>query len=160
MAHILFVDDEIVEPRLDDDPDSDKFYGYMAYYLDELRRKNYVVSECRGVDDALEKLEKRSDYDVAIIDVMMDPGTAFAEADTVNGMRTGVFLAKHINVNWPHIKLILLSNAVSSRPGTPGITTYQELLDTKVCERILFKLDQTPTDLVDSVQDVLQLKGG
>ena len=80
-THILFVEDE----------DSVRTFAVRA-----LKKKGYDVTGCNSAENALEQLEKNTNYDLLITDMVM-PG------------KTGAELAAIVKEKIPSIKVILAS---------------------------------------------------
>ncbi len=94
---ILFCDDEL----------------YLnSAFIDELLLANFEVLQQRRVDGCLEVL-RRERVDLLIIDIMMSPGIALADADTADGRRTGVFLYDRIRQYLSSLPIIILTNVSS-----------------------------------------------
>lgn len=140
MSHsILFVDDEF-------SPDTEADLGsYMSYYVLALRDAGFSVELATTVDEAI-ALRREQSFDLAILDVMMPPGEAFSDEDTMKGIRTGILLAGKLHE--ADLPIILLSNAGENAE------LFAEAVKRGVVERVLFKLDVTPGDLVREVNSV------
>lgn len=131
---ILFVDDEFA-------PDSENQLGsYMSYYELELKECNHLVVRTSTVDEALHLLSANT-FDVAILDVMMPPGIALERFDTANGMRSGLVLARKVHELYPNLRILILSNVAENRGA------FTDLLEEKIIESVLFKLETTPASL-------------
>ena len=92
-ATILLIDDELQSKK--DGPNG----SYMWYYTKALREAGFEVVEVVTPDSALQKLSsKNSKFSLVVVDIMMTPGEAYKNENTLNGLRTGIFLAKNIQV--------------------------------------------------------------
>lgn len=147
MKRLLVIDDEIPVGEIAIGTPTE-LVGYMSYYLQDLRDAGFEVTAAPGTDEALTILDKDHTFDLAIIDIMMPPGETFASDDVARGMRTGILLAQRICKKWPDLPLVILSNIKDER--------HQELIEQKIVRKVLFKLDTTPSELVDYIQEVLQ----
>jgi CheY-like chemotaxis protein len=141
---IFFVDDELI-PGLEE-PDG----HYMWYYTDALKEEGYEVIEAIGTDQAIAEMKSHSDIDLIILDIMMSPGKAFEKEDTMEGLRTGVNLARMLSKEYPKIPILVLTNL---QPGT-----ISDQLNYPTIKRIVHKPDCLPYDCVDMVSEIL--KGG
>jgi CheY-like chemotaxis protein len=109
---ILLIDDEA---GVDMDAPPAEFAGYMWYYLRALLDHGYEVVQATSVDRALEELTRdASRFGLAIVDIMMPPGRAFASEDTRYGLRTGVFLIDRLAVEYPQLPVVVLTNIDNS----------------------------------------------
>ncbi len=136
---ILFVDDEFA-------PDTvDAFGSYMSMYELDLRDANFDVTRSTNVDEAI-LLVKSERFDLAILDVMMPPGDAFKDDDTMKGLQSGLFLARKLRLIESQLPIFLLSNAAENRE------LFGDVLNDNVVDRVLFKLDVTPGNLVQHVE--------
>jgi CheY-like chemotaxis protein len=132
---ILFIDDEFA-------PDTDTHFGsYMSYYEVALKEAGFKVQRANGCDEAL-KIARRQRFDLAILDVLMPPGVSFQDADTKKGLTTGLFLARRLHDGDPSLPIIFLSNAGGNK------SLFEQVLEERVVEQVLFKLDTTPSELV------------
>jgi CheY-like chemotaxis protein len=174
---ILLVDDELdleILRKLEAgtfDSDADDL-GYMSYYYLALRARGYDVDAADGPDQALARLDAVGRdptlaYDLIILDLMMPPGTRIAYSETAGGVTSGIVLAKHIKslsqkpgiVMVSGSPLVMLSNVVPSRPDAPSETTYRELTENGIIERLYLKADWTPESLANAVGEFLQANG-
>jgi CheY-like chemotaxis protein len=141
-SKILIVDDELATA------DAAPHGSYMWYYTQALRDGGFHVSKAQGPDDALEELSsKNKEVDLVILDIMMPPGKAYEKEDTLDGLRTGVFLAKAIQSRRPHLPILVLTNVQNPE-------TLSQLRQIHSVKEILYKPDCTPFDLVDEVQSL------
>ncbi len=137
---ILFADDEFA-------PDNATTLGsYMSYYSLALSDAGFDVIQAVGADQALGLLAA-SQFDLAILDVMMPPGDALRNEDTMDGAFSGAVLAQRIHSEFPGLPIFLLSNA----------NTAHELLISLhaggvVC-KVLSKLEVTPIELADEAKN-------
>ncbi len=150
---ILFVDDELRT--------GSSGQSYMNDYVDELREfGNFDVVTADGPDRALELLSSQAvgrEFQVAILDVMMPPGTQLKR--TSEGVSTGIELAKEIFARWPKIKIVILSNMAAPKSAYGEASTFQGLRKGGVVQEVLFKLDKNPEDLLEVVRDLLKKRG-
>ena len=129
---ILFCDDEL----------------YLnSAFIDELLLANFEVLQQRGVDGCLEVL-RRERVDLLIIDIMMSPGIALADADTADGRRTGVFLYDRIRQDLSSLPIIILTNVSS-------VEVEKKFAAEARC--VLLRKDQClPFELVEEVNAMLR----
>jgi len=139
-SRILIVDDDLT-------PDQDKPNGnYMWYYTRALRDSGYKVVEVVGPDSAKEVLSSEGEsFDLVILDIMMPPGKAYEKADTLNGLRTGILLAKTIQSEYPNLPVLVLTNVQNP-------DTLSQLRQIPSVKRTLCKPDCTPFELVDVIR--------
>jgi CheY-like chemotaxis protein len=141
---ILFVDDAFVPTA------AELAVGYMWYYTKALEEAGFQIVVATGPDEALAILSHDDKgFALVIVDVMMPPGRSFAREDTVDGLRTGVFLAKRLAVLYGGVPVIILTNA-------DPLVMQQHLKDTTNIQSVLAKVVCTPFDLVDEVQALTQ----
>jgi CheY-like chemotaxis protein len=151
MRNVLFVDDEFV-------PDTNEELGsYMSLYAialsekknPESRANEYKLSRASAVDEAL-LLAQDNKYDLIILDVMMPPGLALKDDNTMKGARSGVVLARKLHKLYPATPLFLLSNAAES------LDLFADVVDDGTVARVMFKLEMTPNELVEQVGDFFE----
>lgn len=149
---ILFVDDEPQQGPIE------TIRNYMDYYVLELRESEkcpYEVTVSNSPDDALDQLS-HTRFDLAILDSMMPIGkylTALG-SDAGEGIWTGIPLARVIHEKYPNLPIFLLSNLASKG------SIFEKVLAEGVVARVLFKLDNTPEDLLDAVNKQLATSEG
>lgn len=98
---ILFIDDE--ERHIDS-------------HVQDLRLSGHKVSLLQNVDEALEFFEKNlPQIDLVILDIMMPAGTAFIDVDTMQGLRTGLFVYEKIRQKVSELPVIILTNVSEER---------------------------------------------
>jgi CheY-like chemotaxis protein len=91
---ILFVDDE---PFV------------MRYWFKSLEFHGDEVTACPDADDTLNQLQARP-FALVILDIMMPPNKSYANADTSDGLRTGLFVYHDIRKLYPYMPIIVLTN--------------------------------------------------
>ena len=74
-----------------------------------LRDAGYVVSETTTVDQCV-SLAETERHDLALIDVMMPPGS-FEWRETKGGYASGIALARRLRQIQPDLKIVGMSNA-------------------------------------------------
>lgn len=130
---ILFVDEE---PR------------WVRTYIEALRDADYEVTHATTVDEALVIFRtKMAVIELIILDVMMPPGYAFKDEDTVLGTHTGLFIFEKIREIASHLPIIILTNVTE-----PDVSQF---FQSRSCCWLLRKEDYDPFAVVDKVQDVL-----
>ena|SRR5712691_788518 len=98
---ILFVDDE---PR------------YVDSYVQELKMSGFDVSLQTSADSAFKFLEENKGkteplvLDLMIVDVMMPSGKTLKDANTQDGLRTGVRLYERMRAQLPDLPVLVLTN--------------------------------------------------
>ena len=97
-ARILFVED-------------DPYFANL--YASELRDEGYEVIEASNVDSAL-FLARSCDFEVVILDVMLDPGKFFNIIETQGGHKTGIALARELRDRMPDAKILALTNSLDA----------------------------------------------
>ncbi|HEX3150988.1 MAG TPA: response regulator [Gemmataceae bacterium] len=138
-TNILFVDDEFA-------PDTATEFGsYMSYYELALIEGGYSVTRANDVDAAL-KLVNEQRFDLAILDLMMPAGQAFKDQDTMQGTRTGMLLAEQLRRFFKKMPILILCNSHSAAER------YSSTVEQGIVNKILFKPDVTPLDLVEEVR--------
>lgn len=142
---ILFVDDEFAPEGIDT---AHLLGSYMSYYSLALREAGYRVTCARGVDEAIQQ-SKDNAYDLAILDVMMPPGTALEGESTLEGGISGVLLARRLHDAAPKLAIVLLSNAAKNAER------FSELLNDCIVKQVFFKLEVTPVELAEWVSENL-----
>jgi CheY-like chemotaxis protein len=131
---ILVIDDEARE---------------MDSYVQELRLCGFEVSFFREVDAALEFFgEHMRDIDLLILDIMMPPGNAFKDENTLRGLRTGLFFFERVRSSVPEVPTIILTNV-----SDPHIAARFEHAANCLYLR---KEDYLPFELAEEVRYVLQ----
>ncbi len=128
---VLLVDDELLP---------------MQYYVRSLTRVGCRVEHIVKSDEALAYARAHAnEIDLIVLDLMMPPGNAYANVDTDQGLKTGLFLLRDLRQIFPSLPVIILTNVSNSE-------TLSELPhDVKVCQ----KLDTPPSKLLGEVQDAL-----
>jgi CheY-like chemotaxis protein len=82
----------------------------ILVYAEEIREKGIEARCVHSPDDALAYLRAGEPADVIVWDMMMLPGTEFADVDTEGGTKTGRFLYKAMRELRPDAAFILLTN--------------------------------------------------
>jgi CheY-like chemotaxis protein len=137
---ILFIDDEIA-------PDINGPKGsYMWYYIDALKGEGFEVKEVLGPDEAIDVLCRDQKWDLIILDIMMLPGTIFKDKDTMNGILTGVEIARFLVDQYADIPVLVLTNL-----NNP---TLRQKLKYKNIKGIFLKEKTTPYELVEEVKKI------
>lgn len=141
-TNILFIDDEL--PTSQAGPDG----RYMWYYTEALRDAGFKVIEVEGPDSALRKLSlKTGEVDLVILDIMIPPGKAYAEENTLNGLRTGIFLSMTIQEEYPRLPIVVLTNVLNP-------DALNQLKPMKSVKKILTKPHCTPFQLVEEIYKI------
>lgn len=84
---------------------------YMWYYAQALRDADFEVTEVISPDDALlEMAAEGASFDLIVLDIMMPPGEAYKEVNTLEGLRTGVFLGRTLQESYPDLPVVVLTN--------------------------------------------------
>jgi CheY-like chemotaxis protein len=123
MATVLFIDDD---RRL------------ILVYAEEIKGRG-IDARCKhGPDDALAYLRAGEPADVIVWDMMMLPGTVFADVDTEGGTSTGRFLYKEMRVLRPGAAFVLLTNQSFDR---------EEFENAEIRSYARYKPDTSPEDL-------------
>ena len=131
---ILLVDDESRE---------------MRSYIDELRRAGINVRHEAGVDNALKAVEEIGEkLDLAILDIMMPQGAAFA-GHIDKGRRTGVHLYQQVRAMLPDLPMIIFTNVPRDR--------VKEDLELDDRHWFLQKEHYFPHEFAEEVQQMLRL---
>ena len=131
---ILFIDDDI---------------RVMDTYVGDLRASGYDAHQERTVDEGLKFLrENFGQIDVLVLDIMMDEGGNFSDADIQNGLRTGVFLFEKIRDEHPELPVVILTN-VSAEPVEMAFAGRPRCL-------FLLKPDWYAFELVEEIKAMAQ----
>jgi CheY-like chemotaxis protein len=141
---LLLIDDDIWANEKEAVPGAG---AYMWYYADALRDRGYVLTEVNSIDRALEVLGIQQ-FDLILLDVMMPPGKALAEADTAAGMRTGVVFADHLAKAYPDMPVVILT--MVANPSALNL-----LRNKPNVKEILYKIDNPPNWVAEAVGDIL-----
>ena len=81
------------------------------FYVDEMKRLGLPVKYFGSVDEAWDFLEHtRKRLEIAILDLMMPPGTLFSLDDTEEGRLTGLHFYRLIRTKFPDCPVFLLTN--------------------------------------------------
>jgi len=121
-------------------------------YVDELRFSGYQVQFERDTDRAIQYLKDHlAEIELLILDIMMPPGRVLANADTRNGLRTGVHLLALIREMTETLPVLVLTNV-----SDQGV---EEKLSRMAHCRFLRKEDFYPFELVDEVKSFLGTSG-
>ena len=131
---ILFIDDEERE---------------MSSYVQELELSGLDVRFESNVDKALEAFNENIDnIQLIILDVMMVAGTAFQQANTEGGLRTGIYFHKIIREKLPKVPIIIFTNVSDSRVASDIRQDKKSWF--------LLKEDILPFELVDKITKFLE----
>lgn len=140
---ILLIDDELIAGA--SLPES----SYMWYYTEALRERGLDVVEVTSADDAIRELSADpAAYQILIVDVLMDPGESFSLNESQRGMRTGVLLVQRAARLVPKVPVIVLTH--SSDPNV-----HAALRRKRNVAQVIRKVDCTPFELADAVEEVL-----
>ncbi len=140
---ILLIDDELYPGQ------TDPAGGYMWYYVQALRDLEFEVKEATGPAEGRRALsEPDARFDLIIIDMMMPPGNTLSEEATLNGMRSGLVLAKDICEHYATIPILILTNR--------AVVDTSELGRIPTVKAVLPKLEYTPFKLGQKVLQVLE----
>jgi CheY-like chemotaxis protein len=83
----------------------------MDSYRLDLEFRGFEVRFVSDVDEVVRMLGRGGDVpELAILDLMMPPGAAFAAADTESGLRTGIRLFEALRERWPKLPVMILTN--------------------------------------------------
>lgn len=141
-AKIMLVDDELSPKK--NGPDG----SYMWYYTEAMRDSGFEVTQVVGPDSALQKLSsKSSKFDLIIVDIMMPPGEAYENENTLDGLRTGIFLAKTIQEKYPELPILVLTNVLNPY----ALNKMKEMESVK---KVLVKPNCTPFELVEEISEI------
>jgi DNA-binding NarL/FixJ family response regulator len=125
----------------------------MWYYTKALEEEGFEIVGVPDPDAALHELScDPRGFALIIVDVKMPPGKLFADDDTVDGLRTGVFLAERLAERYANVPVVILTSV------HPDVIRQRLQGKTNV-RRILGKTDCPPFDLVDEVQRVIESCG-
>ena len=136
---ILFIDDDRRRMRL---------------YVSELERSGHEVVFEDNVDAALATFRFRDDFDLVVLDISMDAGTAYRFEDTGGGTRTGLPLYDTIRAERPELRIVVLTNVPTLR-----IAAHFER-DNDRLWRLVHKPDVLPRQFADLVGEFLTGKDG
>lgn len=139
---ILFVDDELKPNQ-----DSPAGHNYMWYYTNECRVAGYLVREARGIEEAMSELDRGSDVDLVVADMMM-PISDAGLAELREAMEAGLVAARALFSRCPHVPVLILTNANAAAQAT-------RLRQIGNVSRILHKLDTPPSVLVREISAIL-----
>lgn len=155
MAHrILFVDDELKSGPIE------AIRNYLDHYVLELEEsKLFTVAKADGADEAIRLLKEDSTFAAAILDVMMPRSESLRQesGDAGDDVWTGVTLAIYMHEKWPKLPIVLLSNVPSSSSSRKGLG-FQEMQEKGIVREVLFKLDNTPEDVLNRLMAILELE--
>ena len=89
--------------------DDDKLV--MQFYVRALELDKFTVRHCLGPDEAFAFIEKEKPQLVAaVVDIMMLPQKRYCDADTDNGLKTGLFVYQDLRAEYPDTPIIILTN--------------------------------------------------
>jgi len=139
-----------------DDTFDNKLHDVMAY-VDELEDTGgFKVDKISSADKALDILEKGEEVFVCIIiDIMMPYGNGkrFSRAETEDGTKTGIVLAKRIQQmeKYNDVPIVLLT----------GVRYIFETIDkNKIKFPCFFKADISTEEFLDVIQKEIKKHGG
>ena len=91
----------------------DDDHGPMDYFVKALEIRGFEVRHLDSIDDACVWLESAADNPpaVVIVDMMMPPGKRFTLEETVDGLRTGVLMAREVRRKLHSTPLLVLTNS-------------------------------------------------
>ena len=139
---ILLIDDEVFPDQ------SEGERGYMWYYSTAMRDNGMEVIEALDTDKALQLLDERGDaISLVVLDIMMPPGHALKDVDTMEGLRSGIPLALLIARKCPELPIVVLTNVRNQALLAP-------LKKMRQVKRILFKEDWPPFSLVRVLKQI------
>ncbi len=133
---VLFVDDEVLPAKL---------------YLRALQESGFKVIHLKSVDEALhfaETAQDRVSVDLLVLDLMMPPGEALKDEETLDGVTTGLVLRGALRKYYPKQPIVFLTNI-----NNPEIL---QPLEDEPGTRILHKFSYPPFELVDEMKKVLE----
>ena len=130
---ILFVDDE---PR------------YSRPYLDKLCQQ-YEVTYTGIIDDVMRLLREAGpgEVELLILDIMMPPSESFSDADTRDGLDTGIELFNRVREKHPRLPVIVLTNVTEE--------TVARRFESEPNCWFLRKRDCLPHELNQKVKEIL-----
>ena len=162
MSRILLIDDDIVQF----DPDSadgkpTANIGPLGLFINALERSGHTIERITGPGSALGLGNQLNQFDLAIVDVMMPPEPAtskfadmFDEEATSFGLGTGFILVEELRKVAPGLPIVLFSNIVSFGGINSG--TIEQLVKDGVVAKAISKIDVTPFQFVQLINEVLQ----
>ena len=140
---ILLIDDDIGANEKESVPGA---MAYMWYYAEALRDRGYELTPVNSIDRALEVLATQK-FDLILLDVMMPPGNALAEADTAKGMRTGVVFADRLAQSHPEIPVVVLTMVANP-------SAFNALRNKPNVKKILQKPDYPPVFVAEEISEI------
>lgn len=156
MPKILFIDDDIFPKVTQPDGNPIRVMGdYMWYYQEALRDEpGYEVFAVSKVDEAIDAIRSIRP-ELVVLDIMMEPGQLLGKSEDVRGgLCTGLVLAKRIQVDFPEIPIVLLSNAVA--PEAPQQDMAGDLKLNEIVREVFYKPKTTPFCFLDAVKEILE----
>lgn len=141
---LLLIDDEFGANQSESVPGA---MAYMWYYAEALRDMTYEVTVVNTIDRALEALATQQ-FDLILLDLMMPPGKALADADTAAGMRTGVVFADRLAHSHPDTPVVILTMVANP-------SAFQSLRGKPNVKKILQKTDHPPNWVAEEVREIL-----
>lgn len=124
----------------------------MKYYIRALRQKNFDVKQCFKPEDAFQYLENsKSPPLVTILDIMMLPGEKYANEDTDDGLKTGLFVLRDLQKMYPTMPIIVLTNVNDS----DTLNFIEEGPHIKVALKLVYP----PFELVKLTIELISLSG-
>ncbi len=117
-------------------------------FVEELKLSAYDVILKNDVDSAYKYLEENHNkIQLVILDVMMPPGKILKDADTDDGLRTGVHFHEKIRGKFFDLPIIVFTNFSNEE--------LEEKINKDEKSRLLRKHDYLPFELVEEIQDFL-----
>jgi len=96
------------------------------YYVQALQDAGFDVAFFSDVDKAIEAANL-SQFNAAIIDLMIPAGHILSAEETHGGYRTGVSLARRLRTLHPHTRFVILTNAAEE----PDVRQWCDAHDVK-----------------------------
>lgn len=150
---LLFVDDELKTGPVES---MESIRNYLDYYvLEFLDSGLFTIDGADGADSALDLLASQN-FDLVIVDVMI-PESEKLRQETGNagdGVWTGITLARDIHQKKPNLPIIILSN-MAGEASNRNSSVFEELRREGVVQDVLFKLDNRPEDVLNTVNRIL-----
>jgi DNA-binding NtrC family response regulator len=90
------------------------------YYIRALEECGMEPKQFRDVDSAFDAIVMNQPP-LVILDVMMPPGRRYADADTSEGIFTGVLFFRDVRERFPSLRVIVLTNLQDLTPFQPWV---------------------------------------
>ncbi len=137
MSTIIYIDDEVNTEK-------------EQIKIEFLQENGFMVVPVREVGQVMGALQRHSQADLIILDILMPPHDTYSLEETNDGADTGLRLLADLRKNYPSIPIIIVS--VKS-----PLEVYESKSKFKV-EGYLYK-PVLPIDILDEIQRVLRRKG-